>query len=218
MFAFEQFCWWISGPWFMGEFRFNGSLTIVCGTLACPVTRTVYAAPSRAYSNMEVTHVAVCPHTVPHHNTVVYDLVPQIGYCDFSLVEAATNTILLTWGCSLDCRFDCGIILGLFAHNYLEDSSFASCSTFQLDSLGVLFHHSLQNPWPPRSPGLDWHPCQLLHLHPPQFACQWSLSLELLYPYQPITVRPPPLSSCIHCYPVSSAVTGTGYWLVLSIV
>ena len=87
-----------------------------------PVTRTVYTAPGGPYANMEFIHSSGCPLEAPHHDMVVCDLVAHMGFYDFSLVEAAANTVLLTRGCSPNCRFDRGSTLGLFARQRLKDS------------------------------------------------------------------------------------------------
>ena len=104
------------------------------------VTRIVYAAPGGSYANMEFLHVSGCPLAAPHHDAVVRDLVACMGFYDFSLVEAAANTVLLTRECSPDCRFDRGSTLGLFARQRLEDSSFSpsphSLNPSQLTSSG----------------------------------------------------------------------------------
>ena len=90
-----------------------------------PVTRTVYAAPGGPYANMEFIHSSGCPLEAPYHDAVVRDLVARMGFYDFSLIETAANTVLLTRGCSPDCRFDRGSTLVLFACQRLEDSPFS---------------------------------------------------------------------------------------------
>jgi len=93
-----------------------------------PVTCTVYAASGCSYTSIEFAHVHGCPNTTSRHDAVVRDLVARMGFYDFSLVEAAANAVLLTCGCSPDCRFDRGTTLGLYAHQLLEDSPFSPSS------------------------------------------------------------------------------------------
>lgn len=90
-----------------------------------PVTRQVYAAPGGDYALMKFVHAPGCERTTLHHDETVRAVVARMGYYNFSLVETAANTALLTLGCLLECRFDRGTTLGIFVRQHTEDYSYA---------------------------------------------------------------------------------------------